>query len=415
MTLRKILQALSLSSLIFFMGCDSSTGSDDQQGGDKSVAAVVINSGGLTLSEGSTEKLSATSFDLNGNEVSANIIWKSENSNVAMVNASGEVKITGEGVTTITAKVDMGVESVWWSIPVIGTVPTIFDVYPWAYTGDVNYEFTIEPLMLDLKNSASYSFSSSNGSVASVTSNGVVTLNASGEAVITVTGSKDGKTIGVKQIPVVVVKELPVIDVVYRVSVEKTNSDYIFKGDKINLSATAYTLAEKKKTEGFTWGSSDESVATVNTNGEITAKKVGECMISATLDGVTGQCNIEVFPDTIVLVTPFMNTLEPGESKQLTATAYNAKTGEPFNDVTEFTWDNSSDIFGDMFKDMGDFDNPFGGINVNSSGLVTVDQSAMEGISAIIVAMVPGNEESAGASMVNVMTGGIDIDFPVTK
>lgn len=121
----------------------------------------------------------------------------------------------------------------------------------------------------------SVKWKSSKKAVATVNQNGKITAKKVGKTTITV--KVDGVT---AQCTVTVKKPTITLD---------AKSLSLYKGDKVTLHATV-----KGKSRKVTWKSSKKSVATVNSDGKITAKKKGTVTITATANGVTAKCKVTV-------------------------------------------------------------------------------------------------------------------------
>ena len=107
-------------------------------------------------------------------------------------------------------------------------------------------------------------------------------------------------------------------------------------GRTSNLRATVYpSNAANKK---CTWRSSNTSVATVDSNGKVTAKQVGTATITVkTANGKTASCNVTVQAvPTSVSLNKTSLTLDVSKSYTLT------KTVSPSNAVTSYTWSSSN-------------------------------------------------------------------------
>ncbi len=130
-------------------------------------------------------------------------------------------------------------------------------------------------------------WSSSDLSVATVSSEGLVTGVAAGTAVISVTTIDGGKTATCSV--TVQEKVVPVTGI----SLDAT-SLALFVGDTRTLIAT---VSPPDATDSsVTWSSSDPSVATVSLSGVVTARKAGSAVIAATTvdGGKTATCQVTV-------------------------------------------------------------------------------------------------------------------------
>ena len=129
-------------------------------------------------------------------------------------------------------------------------------------------------------------WSSSNSSVASV-KNGSITAIKAGEATITAKSDDGGKTATCKV--TVKAKVYPVTGV----SLDKTSYE-LTEGEFFTLTVTV--LPENATNKNVSWSSSDTSVATVTTNGKVTAIKEGQTTITVKTDDgdKTATCDITV-------------------------------------------------------------------------------------------------------------------------
>lgn len=134
------------------------------------------------------------------------------------------------------------------------------------------------------------SWSSSDDNVATVSSEGLVTAIALGDAVITASygGFSDECKVSVVDIAV---------ESVQLNKIELT----LIKGEKETLVATV--SPEEADNAKVTWSSSDESVATVSSEGEVSAVYPGNAVISATAGGITATCDVVVLPSEVESVT----------------------------------------------------------------------------------------------------------------
>ena len=153
-------------------------------------------------------------------------------------------------------------------------------------------------------------WSSSNESVVLVSSNGKAMAMALGKAIITAkSGDKsDFMTITVEA------KVIPVTGV----SLDKTQIT-IKVGESETLTPTITPEDATNKT--LYWTSSDETVATVNQNGRVSAKEGGETIIKAAIGNFYAECKVTVtVPVSSVSLNKSQIAIVKGETFALTAT-----------------------------------------------------------------------------------------------
>jgi uncharacterized protein YjdB len=142
-------------------------------------------------------------------------------------------------------------------------------------------------------------YKSSKASVASVDETGLITANKPGEATITVTADKTSVTCKVK------VREPSV-------KLSRTSVS-LYRRETIRLSVSTSSKSTPK------WKTNKTSVATVDSDGTITAVKNGTAIITVTVDGVSKTCEVTVKKPTITFAKNSV-TLKEGAACQANVT-----------------------------------------------------------------------------------------------
>ncbi len=125
------------------------------------------------------------------------------------------------------------------------------------------------------------SWSTSDGSIAAINSNGLVTAISEGRC--TITASADGVT----DTCTVRVRKIDITSVSLNYDSKTVNVGEVF-------SLTAIILPNDSSDEQITWDSSDYTIARVNSYGVATAEGVGTCEITATVEDKTAVCKVYV-------------------------------------------------------------------------------------------------------------------------
>ena len=278
-----------------------------------SVSGVSLDKTSLTMTEGDTQTLTATVTPSNATDKS--VTWSSNNTSVATVSSSGVVTAKSAGSATITVKTTDGNKTATCSVTVKAKVISVtgvsLDKTSLTLTeGDTQtLTATVSPSNATDK---SVTWSSNNTSVATVSSSGVVTAKSAGSATITVKTTDGSKTATCAV--TVKAKVIPVTGISLN-----TSSMTMKVGETKALSATVTPSNATDKT--VTWISSNTSVATVDSNGKVTAKSAGSATISATAGSFTANCSVTVVvPVVSVSLNKTELTLEKGKNATLTAT-----------------------------------------------------------------------------------------------
>lgn len=211
------------------------------------------------------------------------------------------------------------------------------------------------------------SWSTSNKNVATVSENGLVTAVGGGDATITCT-AQDGS--GVKAICKVTVT-VPVSGI----QLSQTSAE-LTVGDTLTLTKTIYP--SDATNQAVTWMSSSDAVASVDSNGKITAKTAGSAVItckSVSDNSVVGICNVTVkakvqTPTEIKVSTISLNkttaSVTKGKTLQLTATV---TPGNATN--KEVKWSTSNKNVATV--------SPSGLVTAKSAGTATITCTAQDG------------------------------------
>ncbi|MDR2355899.1 MAG: Ig-like domain-containing protein [Clostridiales Family XIII bacterium] len=268
---------------------------------DIRVSAVFVSHSSRTMNAGDNFGLTATVYPANAKNQA--VSWSSSDSSVAAVSSAGLVSAKKAGSATITAKTSDGGHTSTCAVTVkeVESVSevrvTSVSVSPASRTMNAGDSFglaaTVYPT--NAKNQA-VSWSSNDGSVAAVSSAGLVSAKKAGSATITAKTSDGGYT----STCVVTVKESEVKVTYIALSTDYLNLDV---GVSHRLTATIYPANAKDTT--VSWSSSDASVASVS-GGTVTAKKAGNATITAKTNdgGHSANCVVTVVgEDKGVLVT----------------------------------------------------------------------------------------------------------------
>lgn len=281
---------------------------------DTEPTGVTVSPSTANVKLGDTVKLSA---NVTPDKADQTVTWTSSDTSIATVSKDGTVTGKALGTATITAKTANGkTASCKVTVkPVEVSSISLDKTSASAKVGEtVSLSVTYNPSNATNK---SVSWTTSNSSVATV-SNGVVTAKNVGTTTITAKTS-NGKT-ATCQVTVTPIE-------VDSISLNVTSKE-LEQGKTLALYATVYPTNASIKT--VTWASSNPSVATVDTNGKVTAKNAGTATITATSNnGKTATCKITV-PEvsvTSITLSKTSASLDIGESVALTTTITPSNAG----------------------------------------------------------------------------------------
>lgn len=271
--------------------------------------------------KGSTATLKATVNP--SNAISKKVIWTSSNKKVATVNSKGIVKAVSKGSATITVKTASGSKKATCKIKVGGTAVTgvkTTSALTLNKNGTAELKANVSPSKASNK---AVTWKSSDTSVVTVSSVGIVKAVGDGSATITVT-TKDGAKTATCEITVK--PAAPTTIAVTGVTLTPAKAALEI-GETQQLAATVAPADATNK--AVSYASDDEAVATVDDNGLITAVGAGSATITVTtVDGrKTAACDVTVpVPAAVDSVTIVNNR-----------TVSIRLTREPKEDITNFT------------------------------------------------------------------------------
>lgn len=221
------------------------------------------------------------------------LTWTSSDETVATVDGDGLVTAVGAGTAEITVSVADGnlSSSCLVTVTVPATGLSVPDTLELVMNGENTAQLGAEATPEDATD-VTLTYASSDESVVTVDESGLVTAVANGEADITVTLTQNfpvatGETASPESagepIEMTATTHVVVTTAVESISFDKTEG-VLTVGNTHQIKATV--SPEDASDQALTWTSSDESVATVDSSGNVTAKAVGSATISAsTADG----------------------------------------------------------------------------------------------------------------------------------
>ncbi len=265
-------------SLIALAGC---TPPDDGEGNgnEDKVTEVKLDRTKLQLIKGASDRLTATILPEKMGDTE--VIWNSSDKEVATVAADGTVTAVAEGAATVTAEAGGRMAA----CTVIVTEREVMEVVveP-AVIEEIQVGSSRQlsaTVLPDDVEDKTVTWSSSDNTVVTVDSDGMITAVAKGEATIIARAGDKGGTCAVT----VVGKAVESVTV-------SPESVEMKSGEVQQL--TAVVLPEDAENKAVTWSSSDTSVASVAQDGTVTAKSAGTAVITAAAGNKSDICNVVV-------------------------------------------------------------------------------------------------------------------------
>lgn len=252
-------------------------------------ATPKLNKTKITLAVGKSTNLKVSGTN-------KKVKWSTSEKTIVTVSQKGKVTGKNAGTATITAKV--GKQSFQCKVTVKATLN--------RKTATIAKNGSIK---LSLKGAIVKSFNSSNKKIATVSKEGKVVAKRKGKATITVVDTNGKKYI-------------------CKITVEDPSLNKTSVTLQVNQN---YRLKLNGNTQKISWSSSDESVAYVNSKGQVTAYSEGTAVITAKVGNKKFKCKIKVKAKELPEATP---TPEPTETPTPEPTA----TPTPEPTATPIPW-----------------------------------------------------------------------------
>ena len=296
--------------LVLAIACKS----DSLDPGGGTVASVVVAPQTATVAVGSSVPLTAEVLDASGRAVTGRkVAWASGDPTIATVSGTGVVTGVKVGSVQIAASVEgkSAIAEVTVNPTPVASVrltPTTRDLF-------VGQTVQLSAQTLDSQGNVlpnrPVTFTTSNATVASVSTAGVVTALAPGSAIIT--AASEGKT----AVATVTVTSVPVASV----AVTPSTSELV-------VGQTTQLKAEPRDASGqplvgrvVSWSTSAPNVASVSSTGLVTSLAPGSATITATSEGKAGTSTITVSPKPVsaIIISPGQASVTAGQTVQLSA------------------------------------------------------------------------------------------------
>lgn len=295
------------------------------------VTKISLSASTLLTKVGHTEKITATVTPTNADN--REVTWSSSAPTVASVDQSGNIiaKSVGNATITVTAKDGSGVTATCWvNVTDIKVTSITLNKTTLNIKTGATEQLTAKVQPTDATNSK-VTWSSNVEGVATVDPTGKVTAIKAGTTVITATAKDDSGISASCTVQVTV----PTVKVT-GITLNKTTASVV-KGKTVALTATVTPDTATDKT--IKWTTSNKNVATVSTDGVVTAVAAGTAIITATAadgSGVKATCKITVTNPVIKVTKVTLNktTASVVKGKTLTLTATVTPTNATNKNVT---------------------------------------------------------------------------------
>lgn len=287
------------------------------------VTDVTVQPAELNLKTDGTYQLSVSVLPSNADE--RGVTFESSNTAVATVSASGLVTAKGPGSATITvAAKDGSGKKATCTVTVTQPVKGVTVSPSSVVIQKDNVQKLTASVVPENATNKKLIYKSSNETVAVVSNDGIITARSEGWATITVCSEENQAIYGTCTVKV----GLPVY--VTKITLDTTNVT-MWAGATRQLGVSIEPANADIK--NVTYGSSNPDVATVSSNGLITAKKKGTATITVTAtdgSGKSASCAVIVKqPVTGIQITPNGFTLVKGDVKDLKANVSPADADNP--------------------------------------------------------------------------------------
>ena len=301
--------------------------------------AITITGTTHSIKKGQTTQLGLT-YDPADTTDSVAATWTSSNTSVATVSKTGLVTALKDGSTTIKATVGNVSSTYDIAVKEVKLTGIKMEEKALIHKGDTK-ALTVEYTPADTTDDKTVAWSSSDSTVASVDNNGIVTAVKPGSAVITA-------KVGNYQAACAVTVDAPLKEIVP----EKAIIDMVKK----QTANIAYSVvpADTTDSKDVTYTSSDETVATVNSDGKVTAKKAGQATVTITgANGIkaTVTVNVSEIPVNEVVLSAQDEIIEAGAKKAITAIL---KPENNTDDNQGVTWTTSDEKIAKVIVDNED-------------------------------------------------------------
>lgn len=289
---------------------------------------------------GQTEKLEVT-YNPVDTTADKTIAWESADEAIAKVSTDGTIEGVGVGETTITATASNGqkVTCKVTVLPVELNSISITEQNIILNKGE-NETLTVTYNPENTTEDKTVTWESSNEDAVTVSEDGVITAVGAGNATIT---AKVGDKTATTQVEVKVPLE--------NISLNETEKE-LNKGDNLQLTVT-YNPEDTTADKTVTWTSTDDTVATVDENGKVTALKAGTTYIKAKVEDKEVSCKIDVVvPLTGIDLNKDVAEIVKGQTEKLTVTlvpedtTYTGKVEWTSSDDTIATVDENGNVRG---------------------------------------------------------------------
>jgi uncharacterized protein YjdB len=277
-----------------------------------------------TIPESTSKTFTARVTDQTGFLKSVPVTWTSTDANIATV-SNGYVTGVTPGVALIVASTSGAADT---AQVVVTANELTLDVQPSAAAvamGDtIDFVATLRTRSGDILSVNTFTWSSSDTAAAQFVGGGSLRTKHEGELLVTAEAMRrrgEG-TVRIFKSPVASVTITP-------------STATVYQGSMITLVATPRDQNGRLVEGDVTWGSSDNTKATVSQDGEVTGVGTGTVVITATAESKTASATVAVLgpPASSVQISVPSSTLLVGVEMQATATPVD-ESGQPISGKT---------------------------------------------------------------------------------
>lgn len=350
--MKKIGAFVSLIVCLGVAGCGGGRHSNYQGGGVTLVSIAVTSASSATsVAAGATLQMAAQGRYSDGTsaDITSQVTWTTSDSTVAGTSATGKLTANKAGSVTVTAT-ENGVSGAMNITVSQAALSSVSISGAASLAAGVSEQLSAQGVYTDKSTqsiTSQVTWASSDPTVATVSSSGLLTAVKVGNVTITASMNSISGTAGVSVTSAV----LTAINV-------GMTSPSLAAGSSEQLTATGVYSdnSTQSLTTQVTWSSSDATVASVSAAGLLSALKGGSVTVTATLGAISGTGNVVVTATTLtsIRINPALFSIASGQNKQLSALGvYSNGTSQ---DVTsQVTWNTQNAA----------------AATVNSSGLVS--------------------------------------------